>query len=530
MACIAADMATEHAAARTPAGSCAGAAALTLLAAGAACAPAAAQELRIRPEVEASVTVTSNAAYATASQARTDAIMNVNPRLALTSRGGRVSVDGTFGVEAVAYANNSDASMIRPRGRVDVRSELIERWAYFDASVVADRVSANPYAARPESSTAFNDYTSMRYRLTPYLQRQLTPRLSLLARTDHVLTQRVGGTSAFDPGGTDPARDAHEQAQRLQIDLLPMPFGATLELTREDTRHRGATSSILNQNGVRAIATYSPAPQLTVGAIAGREVSRYSLFERTDPITGADLKWQPSERSTLEARLEKRFFGTGVALAWRHRTPFFGFNISADRRPVAQSGSHLLGFAGADVATLLDGVLTTRFPDEGQRGELVDKLIRDLNLPTTLTAPLDLYTSYAQLQDGASATVLFFGRLTTFSATAFARRRVRLVNVEDVLAPTALTSDNRQLGLELVLNRRLSPTVSADAGLRATKIQGLGARQGDSSTDVFAQAGLAFLTSPTTRLGIGARHQIVKSTVTNTSRETALVATLLHRF
>lgn len=520
-------MATDPARARCPLRSSAGAAAvLTALAAGSA----GAQELRIRPEVEASVTITNNAAYATSSLAEGDAIVNVNPRLALTSRGGRVSIDGVFGIEALAYANSADASQVRPRGRVDLRSELIDRWAYFDASVVADRVSDNPYAARPESATAFNDYTSMRYRLTPYLQRQLTPRLALLARTDHVLTRRVGGTSSFDPGGTDPARDAHEQAQRIQLDLTPMPLGATLELTREDTRHRGAATSILNQSGVRAIATYSPAPQLTLGAIVGREVSKYSLFKRTDPITGGEIKWQPSERSSLEARLEKRFFGTGVAVAWRHRTPFFGFNLAADRRPVAQSGSHLLGFAGADVSSLLDDVLTTRFPDQSQRGELVDQLIRDLNLPETLTSPLDLYTSYAQLQDGASASVLFFGRLTTVSATAFARRRVRLVNVEDVLAPATLSSDNRQFGLEMVVTRRLSPTLSADAGLRASKIEGIGIREGEATTDVVAQAGLSFLSGPNTRLGIGGRYQVVKSTANTTSRETALVATLMHRF
>lgn len=491
---------------------------------------AGAQSLRIRPEIEASLTHTTNAAHATASLAQSDTVLTLNPRLVFHSRGGRVQLDGSFGVESGTYTRNSEASFVRPRGRLEMRSQLVERWAFLDASVVADRESADPYAARPDSVSAFNDYTTMRYRFSPYLQRQLTPRLSLLARTDHIITRRVGGTSAFDPGHTDPVRDAHEQAQRIELVLTPMPLGAELEITREDTRHRGASQSILTQTGVRVVGSYAPSPQLTLSAIVGQEVSRYSLFDRTDPLAGGEVRWQPSERTTFDARVENRFFGTGVTLAWRHRTPFFGLELTADRRPVAQSGSHLLGSAGADVQGLLDGLLTTRFPNSTQRGELVERIVRDLNLPQTLTAPIDLYSSYAQLQESLQATVLFFGRLTTVSATVYARERRRLDDVEDVLAPTALSSDNRQFGLETLATRRLSRVLTAEAGVRYSRIQGLGAREGESTSDIVVHGGLTRLTSPSTRVGLHARHQIVRSSVTSPSKETAIIATLLHRF
>ena len=491
---------------------------------------AGAQSLRIRPEIEASLTYTSNAAHASAALAESDMVLNVSPRLVFNSRGGRVQLDGSFGVESGTYSRHSDASFVRPRGRIEMRSQLVERWAFLDASVVADRESADPYAARPDTVSAFNDYTTMRYRVTPYLQRQLTPRVSLLARTDHVITRRVGGTSFFDPGHTDPVRDAHEQAQRIELAMTPMPLGAELEITREDTRHRGATRSILTQTGARAIGSYAPSPQLTLSAIIGQEVSRYSLFDRTDSIAGGELRWQPSERITLDARVERRFFGTGVSVAWRHRTPFFGLELSADRRPVAQSGSHLLGAAGANVQSLLDGVLTTRFPDATQRGQLVDTIVRDLNLPETLTAPIDLYTSYAQLQESLQATALFFGRLTTVSATVYARERRRLQDVEDVLAPAALTSDNRQLGLETLATRRLSRLLTAEAGFRVSRIEGLGVRAGESTSDIVVHGGVTRLASPSTRVGLHARHQIVRSSVTSPSKETAIIATLMHRF
>ncbi len=487
-------------------------------------------QLRIRPEVESTLTLTSNAAYATASEARADTILSVSPRLVVSSRGARVSINGNIGIEGVVYANTSGASQVRPRGRLDLRSELIERWLFLDGSLSADRVSADPYSATPDSASAFNDYTVLRTQISPYVERRLTPRLGLLARSDHVLTRRVGGASVLDPGGTDPARDAHEQAQILRLEYQPLPLGWTAELTREDTRHRGAATSILEETGARVTGTYAPTPQLLLGATLGRESTHYSLIDRTDSIVGGRIKWQPSERTTLEARVERRFFGAGFDAQLRHRSPFFGFELRADREPVAQSGSHLLGLAGSDVRGLLDGVLTTRFPNASQRTVMVNNLIRDLNLPTTLVAPLDLFTSYAQLQSGASVTVLVYGKVTTLTATAFLRKRVRLVDLDDVLAPASLSSDNKQLGLEVSLTRRLSRTLNAEIGLRGTKIQGLGVRSDANTSDVVLRGGVAMLLSPDTQFGLGARHQRVRSSVTDPSRESALVATLLHRF
>ena len=110
-------------------------------------------------------------------------------------------------MEAVKYVNGTEESILRPRGSLGLRSELAERLLFLNASVTADQISADPYSARPDAATAFNDYTQMRYRLTPYVERQLNPTLKFFASTDYVFTRRVGSSSALDPGGTTPLRD-----------------------------------------------------------------------------------------------------------------------------------------------------------------------------------------------------------------------------------------------------------------------------------------------------------------------------------
>jgi len=487
-----------------------------------------AQALRVQPEFESTVTVTNNASFTSRDQAQSDTIISVNPRLHVTSRGGRAAIEGTFGLEAVTYLNNAQDSIVRPRGSLSLRSQLVERLMYLDASVTADRISADPFAARPESATAFNDYTQMRYRFTPYVERELTPSLSLLARTDHIITRRVG--SATGAASTEVARDSHEQEQTLRLAQRPQPFGWTAELTRQETRLRYSDQAILTQTAARAIGTYAVGPQLIVGVSVGRENNEYSLIDRSDSIVGVRFNWQPNERGEVNASLEKRFFGTGGDLEWRQRSPFLGFSIRANRMPVAQSGSHLFGAAGDNLVSLLDGVLTTRYPDPGQRSTAVNDLVRQLNLPGTLTGPVELYTSYAQLQDNVSATALFFGRLTTASATVFGRRRTRLADVEDVLAPASLSSDNLQYGVEIDVSRRLSPVLTADGGVRYTRIEGLGIRDGQASRDAAIRFGMTRIVSINTRVSAGLRYQTVSSSVTSPANEMAVVGALLHRF
>lgn len=484
-----------------------------------------AQGLQVRPEVEASLNFTSNAVPAATGLNRSDAIISISPRLNFTSRGGRALLDGTFGIEALAYADNSQESIVRPRGSLRVRTELVEKWLFLNASANADPINADPFAARPEGVTAYNNYTQIRYRMTPYLERQLSPAMTLIGRTDHIITRFVGGS-----GSSVQARGSQEQEQLLRLEHRPAPFGWATEVKRQESRLQGADNATLAQGAARVTATYSVNPQLSLGATAGHEISKYSLIERSDSITGARLNWRPNERGELSASIEHRYFGAAGEFVWQQRSTFFGFTIRASRAPASQTESRFLGAAGDSVTSLLDGVLTTRYPDPGQRSAVVGDVIRQLNLPATLTGPVELYTSYAQLQEQASATVLFFGRLTTASATIFVRRQDRLIGLEDVLAPVTFDSDNKQIGAEVEATRRLSPVLSLNGGLRYNRIEGLGARQGQATRDASVRFGFTQLVNSATRFSAAIRYQNVSSTATGDSRETAVSAAVLYRF
>lgn len=80
------------------------------------------------------------------------------------------------------------------------------------------------------------------------------------------------------------------------------------------------------------------------------------------------------------------------------------------------------------------------------------------------------------------------------------------------------------------MSRRLSPVLTADAGIRYTHIEGLGVRGGQISRDAVVRFGVTRSLSANTRLSAGLRYQTVSSTVTSPADEIAVVGALLHRF
>lgn len=484
------------------------------------------QAWRAEAEVSATLTATDNSGYTDVQQSRGDVILNVEPRLRLNSRGGRVSFQGEVGANALTYLRDTQPNRVLPHAQLGMQSTLVERWFYFDASAVVDQTASNPYSARPDGASSFNQITTRRFRLSPYLDHWFSPSLSLTARSDHAWTRRNGRYSAADP-----RRDAYEQQQTLRLDQQPLPLGGTLEYLRQDTRYSGDADSVLRLDIVRGVLNYALDPQLVLGAIAGRERSEFSLSEHTDSLYGVRVRWLPTERTDLTASIERRFFGTGWNAEFTHRTPFLAVHLRSFREPTAQPSSQILSPGGGSVSELLDAILTTRHPDPVARETLVRSIIDDLGLPETLTGPVEVFADYAQLQQGTSLSVALLGRRTTVAVALHARRYRQLSRSDDPLTPDpSFASDNDQLGVTFDLTRQLTPHTSATLALRASRVEGLGSREGDYSREKSARLSLQHALSPDTSVTLGARRQLLDSNVSDSARESAAFVAVNHRF
>ncbi len=488
--------------------------------------PSLAQTWRIEPSLQASTLVTNNSLVGTTSPPEKDIVIALTPGVRITGRGARVKVDGDLALELVDYVKGTLDNRAFARGRLGASAELIEHWLHLDTSIASDQSAADPFSLKQGDTVTSQDLTTIRYRVSPYVERQLNSSVSFLARSDTLWTRRSGDATA---GLT--RKDSQVQQNVVRIERRPIPLGLSLELSSQRSKYPDDVEAALDLEALRATASYAPTPELVVGVISGRERSRFALSNATDSIYGASLAWRPSERTDLSGKVEHRFFGWGGSAEARHRSPFLALSIRLERAPIAQPSSLLLVPADGNIAALLDAAFTTRYPNPAERDTIVRNLIASRGLPSSLSGPIDIFPDYVQLRQLATVSASFIGRSTTVSVSMFGGKATQLLRADEPYIPSPATdSDNRQYGLTIDFNRRISAVTTLTAQATKSRIGGIGSRAGDSSNETLLTLGANHALSPRTSVAVGVRRRLFGSTVDAASQESAAFLGANHRF
>jgi uncharacterized protein (PEP-CTERM system associated) len=486
-----------------------------------------AQAWRIAPALKATATATSNVGLQSSSNTSMDTVVTVTPQVQLQGTGPDYRLTGTLAADMVTYLGRSRADRILPRGQLVLNGRVVDRLLFVDAELGADTTSSTPFDLLSDGATAYNVGTSTRQRFSPYLDRELSPSSRLTARTDHVLTQGRGvGTL---PNVANNA-DAYVQTHTARYDLRPEPAGLRAEFNRQHTQYNDSTAGGLMLQTARLSALYAPDPSLTLGLTGGRDAASFTTNQFNETLRGLSLRWAPTERTTLDALVEKRFFGNGWTVNFAHRSPFLAVSAGVVRQATTFASRLGVLQAGGDVATLVDSILQTRIQDAALRQVAVQDLIAKRGLPNTLTGPVDLFSRTVQLQQGGNVTLALIGVRHTVTLRLFQTR------TEDLRGPTedsviGLASDATQRGATLGLSRRLTPETTADLTFTHTRTEGLGPNLGLQSNNSIVRLGATHSLSPRTTLSGAVRHQTGSSSLIGVNAtESALSVGMLHRF
>lgn len=473
--------------------------------------------------VDGSLTASDNGGFSAPGLERSDFITSVRPRLVMARRGAGFDFDLDAAATLLAYANGTQHGGVLPDVRTALKAALVERLLFVDAAARVREAEVDPFGSRADDMTGANRRTEETYRVSPYIERVFSPNTSLLARHDAMLTSNGAGA------GTRLV----SHLSRVRLERKPVPLGAALELSRLEEESQGFAASRFTLDTARLRASIALSDQVVLGAGVGRDRSRSLLSEHTDSLYGLAVQWAPGPRTELSADLEHRFFGGAGALKFRHRMPFMSFALTMSRQPIRSSASLGVLGQGADIRSLLDAILTTRYPDPAVRGELVDNLVTSRGLDTRLQHPVDVVAEYPQLQTATQASWTVLGKRNTASVTVYAQTLRQLTRDGDPLSlSTSATSDSRQTGGSFQFNRRLTPQLSADVVLRWLKITGLAVRDGDVSKERSYRLSLIQNLSPRTGVSAGVQQNRFTTTV---SGQHAYDATLVfvgmsHRF
>jgi uncharacterized protein (PEP-CTERM system associated) len=490
-----------------------------------ACPIALAQAWRVESSVEAQFTASDNIGADTAAAARRDLVLELRPRMRIISRGAGLRIDGSIGLDGTTYAKNSQYNRLSPNVRLSVGANLVERWLYFDSMVDIAPTSADTFAARANADTIQQSNRELRYRLmlSPYVEREIAPDTKFLARSDNSWVRSNGDATLT---GTQP--DVRFQNSTIRLERQPVRLGFLAELTRQQQTDQTANVTTSTIDAARVGASYDLGAQFALGAIVGREHSVFLLNDDNDTIKGVSLRWSPTERTNLNARVEQRFFGKGGDITFNHRTPQFAINGVLSRQPVNAPVSFGVLPAGGNVAALLDSLLTTRYPNPLERADIVSNLINQRGLPTTLTVPLETFSQTAQLVQNASLTVALLGRRHSLSFNVFSRRSTELTRA-GANSLGVNPNDNLQFGGAMQFSRRLTPTRALDVLVSGIATDGLGPLVGQYSRDWLARVSLSEAISPRATATLGISRENVRSSVVPSSQENRVFVGITQR-
>lgn len=486
----------------------------------------------VAPSIGTEVLASDNIDQAAGAAARADTRLTVSPQLQVYGRGARYRLDANLAGDGFFHAQRTQAQRFLPRSRVDGSVVALDRWLYLDGSLAADTVAESVLDATLQGS-ASNRTRVYRERISPYLDHQFDPSTSLLARADRTWIQTRGSTAA----GTTPVAGSltgsyHStvQSDLVRLDRRPTPLGLRLEGSRVLSSIQDRGLADVEFSVARASLLWGPDPQWFVGLTAGRDRARYSGLQTGGTLRGALLHWAPTERTTLDALLERRFFGNSYQLKFTHRSPFVVV-ASTLSREASTVAAQLASQSGASsLESLLDSAYRTRITDPVERLTRVRSDLANQGLSAGLSGASVVNAGSAQVVQGADLTVLLLGQRHTATARIYRQSTRALVGPDDTTTPSS--ADTRQTGLSLEVARRLDAQTTGQVEFTLSRNETLGLDEGVARVNGGLRVGLAYRFSPATVGAVGLRYQVSTSSVESVAdvREVSVYAGANHRF
>jgi uncharacterized protein (PEP-CTERM system associated) len=440
------------------------------------CAVAHAQTWQLVPALSLESTFTNNVNLLPSEQRESDWVNQITPTVKFTEKSAHTKLSGSISLPAILYARTSENNYLAPEANVTGTVEAVEKFFFIDASANVSQQALSPFGPRSSSlaNATQNRYTAQVYSISPYIQ-GTGP-----GDTHYYLRQQSLWSDAAGAAVETTSNRIFTSIVDGHVTRDPRPFGWTVEYNRSDNKFQDSSVAGGSESTqiARVRALYQADYSVQLSAILGYEDNRFFLTHERGAVYGAGIVWTPTDRTSLNATAEHRFFGTSYHVAFSHRMPLSVWSVEASRdiTNYPQQIATLPG--GQNVTALLNALYSGRVPDPTQRQMLVDQLIHDRGLPSQLAGPVPIFAGQVTLVESFTGTFGILGARNSVFLTAFRTRNEPVESIEPTLAPLLQQlSNTTQTGLNVVWTHQLEPNLSlvTNAGLsHATENTGEG--------------------------------------------------------
>lgn len=471
--------------------------------------------LWVEPRIDLRMTATDNAQLR-AGQAQSEQTLEVSPGIRVVTNQARVKGFFDYALSGLYRLQNTGGDDLQHRLNTNAQINAIDNWAFVDVTgnVSQQLISAfGPVAGSP--TTNANQTQTATYSVSPYVRGQFPSNVTYEAR------YRVQGTKSKSNARSD--SDTKGWSGRLARQVGAAGWSLLADQQKVDYDQGRSTES----NSVIGRFSYAWSPQWITGLTVGQETNDVLTPEKKSYSNyGVDLTWRPSDRTTLSAGVNDRYFGRGHNLSFEHRAARVVVRVS-DVRDVSTSPNANVNASLGTLYDLLDALYITLEPDPIKRAQLVQADLRSRGLPGNLLVSQSFLVSQATLQRQQQLSVLMTARRGTFTASYARGHSNRLLNNLTLGDDFDTTSQVKTETLSFLYAHRLTPVTSANASYALQR------SQGDLDTQRNSQYTLSLGMS--TQLGRRTSgsvqvRRLHSNSGLNPYSENALVGNILHRF
>ena len=453
----------------------------------------------IEPSVSLRESFTDNQRLQTVKEA--DAITEANASVYVTGTAGALRGHLDYSITGSVYARHRAANEIRHFLNGSAIAEIIDGQGFVDL-----RANYSPHAISafgnqsPDSGLSSSNRSDVgSLSISPYLRGRLGSVARYEARVSYDTT-RATGTDASDVDNTFASLNVGSASSGS-------PLGWSASATHSIADYRAGRRTF--DSRLRAGLNYVLNRELKLGVSAGQErTDMITLGGESNATWGVQGEWTPTERTSLVADAEKRFFGTAHSLRFSHRTPRTAWTVS-DSRNISTSNSQGVGAFGS-AYDLFFRQFASIEPDAVRRDVLVRLFMLANGINPNAVVISGFLSSAATLQRTQLASFALVGvrNTVTFQISRGSSERAdkRTTAFDDL----SNVRDVRQSGLSLDWSHRLT----AQATLSLT-----GSYQRSDSTSSAVQTTLKSVIAtwnatwgPHSTLTAGARRAVFDST------------------
>ncbi|WP_428300735.1 TIGR03016 family PEP-CTERM system-associated outer membrane protein [Hydrogenophaga sp.] len=412
----------------------------------------------VEPRVTVGATLTNNGTLASTNP-QSEQVLEVSPGVRAILNKPRAKGFFDYSLTSLYHAQGTSGDNFRNALNANMTFEAVDNTVFLDASGIMSDEVISAFGTQSSGRSDINRASTASFRLSPYVRGTLGGRVNYELRYS---------AEALD---TDAAVRSDITVQSLSVrmrsELTGQSLGWSFDASTQDAEYSlgRRTRSDTVQGGL----LYALNPQVLVTVTAGVEANDVITLTRESYNTaGLNFDWRPSDRTRLQAGIQRRYFGTGHNVSFEHRTGRTVWRYT-DTRDVVNSPLESADASLGSIYGLLDSLYTSQEPDPIRRAQLVEAELVRLGLPPDARVFQSFLSSSATLDRSQQLSVALVGQrdvITLSLGRGDSRRLDPTLNLGDDFD---IGGPIRQQSWGVNYAHRLTPITTYTIGLASQK-------------------------------------------------------------